>query len=95
MSSADMFGYAAAICTTIAYVPQAVKVFKTRHTKDISIGMFLLMALGLFLWLAYGILYNALPIIIANVVTLFLAGYILIMKIKLDYIQPGKKFSKV
>ena len=95
MSIEDLFGYTAAACTTIAYIPQAVKVFKSRHTKDISMGMFLIMTFGLLFWLVYGFMLNSLPIIAANIITVVLAGYILYMKIKLDIINPGKKFSKV
>jgi MtN3 and saliva related transmembrane protein len=88
MSSADLTGYIAAFCTTVAYVPQAVKVYKTHHTKDISIGMFLIMVVGLFLWLLYGFMAGSKPIIWSNTVTIIVAGYILIMKIKLDILKP-------
>ena len=79
-------GYVAAMCTTIAFIPQAIKVFKTKQTKDISIGMFLLMNIGLIFWTIYGIMIFSYPIIIANLLTLILALYILFMKIKLDVI---------
>ena len=79
-------GYLAAMCTTIAFIPQAIKVFKTKQTKDISIGMFLLMNIGLIFWTIYGIMIFSYPIIIANLLTLILALYILFMKIKLDVI---------
>ncbi len=95
MLIADFFGYAAAVCTTIAYIPQAVKVYRSRHTKDISIGMFLIITFGILFWIFYGFMINSIPIIIANVITIVLSGYILIMKIKLDYINVRKKFSKV
>ncbi|HSD64783.1 MAG TPA: SemiSWEET transporter [Ignavibacteriaceae bacterium] len=81
----SLFGYIAAICTTISFVPQAVKVHKTRSTKDISFGMFLLMTAGVAFWLIYGLMINSLPIIAANAVTLFLSFYILLMKIRLDH----------
>lgn len=80
----DMIGFAAAACTTIAFIPQAVKVYKFKSTKDISLGMFVLMTAGVFCWLVYGILLNSLPIILANTITFLLALYILLMKIKLD-----------
>ncbi|MFZ2322835.1 MAG: SemiSWEET transporter [Ignavibacteriaceae bacterium] len=79
-------GYLAAMCTTIAFIPQAIKVFKTNQTKDISMGMFLLMNIGLIFWTVYGIMIFSYPIIIANLLTLILALYILFMKIKLDVI---------
>lgn len=74
-------GYAAAFCTTAAYFPQALKVFKTKQTRDISLGMYILMTTGLFGWLAYGIMISSQPIIIANIVTLILDLYILTIKI--------------
>jgi MtN3 and saliva related transmembrane protein len=83
-------GFFAAFCTTVAFVPQAIKVYKTKSTLDISLGMFLLMTVGVGAWLIYGIIINSLPIIMANGVTLLLSIYILIMKIKLDYMP--KKF---
>jgi MtN3 and saliva related transmembrane protein len=81
-----VFGYLAAACTTISFIPQAVKVYKTKSAKDISLGMFSLMTAGVLFWLIYGIMINSLPIIAANAVTLFLSLYILMMKIRLDII---------
>jgi MtN3 and saliva related transmembrane protein len=80
-------GYLAAICTTIAFIPQAVKVYRTNHTKDISVGMFLLMSIGLIFWTIYGIMILSYPIIIANAVTIIFAIYILFMKIRLDLLS--------
>jgi MtN3 and saliva related transmembrane protein len=80
----ELIGYAAAFCTTVAFLPQAVKVYKTRQTKDISLGMFLLLTAGVVLWLIYGIVINSHPIIAANTVTLLFDIYILYMKITLD-----------
>ena len=94
MSLENYVGYAAAILTTVAYVPQTIKVYKTRHTKDISLGMFSTISLGILGWLIYGILLNSFPIIIANALTLIMATYIFAMKIKLDYIDVKKKEKK-
>jgi MtN3 and saliva related transmembrane protein len=77
-------GYFAAFCTTAAFFPQALKVFKTRQTRDISLWMFLLMTAGLTAWLIYGFYISSLPIILANLITLIFAVYILIMKLKLE-----------
>ena len=85
----DSIGYIAAVCTTVAYVPQAIKVYKTKRTNDISIGMFTLMTIGVLLWFLYGISVGAYPIIIANFITFILSLYIFIMKIKLDYSKPA------
>ena len=82
MTLTDWTGSAAATLTTIAFVPQAWKVWRTKHTADISLGMYTLFTLGVALWLIFGILLESWPIIIANSVTLFLAGAVLVMKIR-------------
>lgn len=82
MALMDYIGYAAAICTTSAYIPQVVRVWRTRSTKDISLKMFLVLITGLALWLTYGFLKSEVPIIAANGVTLMLAGTILFFKLK-------------
>jgi len=75
-------GFIAAILTTIAFVPQVRKVWRTRSAKDVSLGMYTLFTLGVSLWLFYGILIHSWPIILANGVTLVLAGMVLVMKLK-------------
>jgi MtN3 and saliva related transmembrane protein len=82
MSALTFLGLAAACCTTLAFVPQVVKAWKTRSTTDISLGMFLTMCLGIVLWLLYGGLRGDIPLIIANVITLILAGLILLLKLR-------------
>lgn len=82
MNHAEIIGSIAAILTTTAFVPQALKVWRTRHTVDISLGMYTMFTSGVALWLAYGILLSAWPIIIANGITLLLAGTVLAMKLK-------------
>jgi len=77
-------GFLAAFCTTIAFIPQAVKVYKSKHTKDISMGMFSLLNIGLVLWLWYGLIIESYPIIISNAITIIFALYILFTKIRLD-----------
>ena len=75
-------GFFAAFCTTIAFLPQAVKVWKTKSTKDISLYMFVIFTIGVLSWLVYGIIISDLPIILANAVTLILSLFILILKLK-------------
>ena len=79
--STDWLGYIAAFCTTAAFVPQAWQVYRTRQTQDLSLGMFLLFTTGVALWLWYGVRIGSAPIVIANIFTLTLAGYILAMKL--------------
>ena len=75
-------GLGAAGLTTAAFLPQVIKIWRTRRTRDISFGMFLVLCLGICLWLVYGILRGDLPLILANAVTLVLAGTILVFKLK-------------
>ncbi len=82
MTSTEWIGSAAAALTTTAFIPQAWKVWHTKHAADISLGMYALFTLGVALWLAYGILLAAWPIIVANCITLLLAGAVLVMKLK-------------
>lgn len=75
-------GSTAATLTTVAFVPQVWQVWRTRHTHDISLGMYATFTCGVAMWLAYGLLLGAWPIIIANSITLLLAGAVLVMKLK-------------
>ena len=75
-------GFFAAFCTTFAFFPQAVKVWKTKSTKDISLYMFIIFTTGVFSWLIYGIIISDLLIILANAITLILSLFILICKLK-------------
>ena len=78
----EIIGLIAAVCTTFAFVPQVIKVWKTKQTKDLSLRMYSIMFLGIVLWLVYGILIYSLSIILANVVTATLVGTILVYIIK-------------
>jgi MtN3 and saliva related transmembrane protein len=82
MALLDYTGYAAAACTTSAYIPQVLRVWRTRSTKDISLKMFLVLVTGLALWLTYGIWKGETPLIVANGITLLLASIILFFKLK-------------
>ena len=75
-------GFFAAFCTTIAFVPQASKVYKSKSTKDISLYMFLILTIGVLSWLRYGVIISNLPVILANALTLALSLFILIYKLR-------------
>lgn len=75
-------GLLAGTLTTIAYVPQVVKSWRTGSTADISLTMFAIMVWGVMLWLIYGAFVRDIPIVIANGATLLLAGTVLVLKIK-------------
>jgi MtN3 and saliva related transmembrane protein len=82
MSKLTFLGLAAAFCTTVAFVPQVVKTWTTRSTGDISLSMFLVLVIGIVLWLTYGTLLGDVPLIVANAITLILAGIILVLKLR-------------
>lgn len=80
--SPTWIGIAAAILTTATFDPQAIQAWRTRSTRDVSLPMLLMMVCGIVLWLVYGLLIGDLPQILANAVTLVLAGSILAAKIR-------------
>jgi MtN3 and saliva related transmembrane protein len=82
MNIVNTIGLVAGAFTTAAFIPQVVKTLKTKSTKDISLGMFLVTATGLALWLLYGILSGALPVIVANSISLPLCLTIVAFKLK-------------
>ncbi len=82
MNLTDLIGAVAATLTTVSFVPQAVRIIRTRHTQDISLPMYALFSIGILLWLIYGILIGDAPIIAANIVTLALSLTILILKLR-------------
>ncbi|MFA5254839.1 MAG: SemiSWEET transporter [Methanoregula sp.] len=83
MDTITLVGFVAGTLTTLAYVPQVIRSWKLKETKDISLSMLVLYAVGVSLWLVYGIWMDALPIIAANGISL---GLILILLgIKLRY----------
>ncbi len=75
-------GFLAGALTTAAFVPQVWKSWRTRSVDDFSMGMLLLFNLGLALWIAYGWMTGALPVVIANVVTLALTIPLLVLKLR-------------
>ncbi len=82
MISIDWIGSIAATLTTVSFIPQVLKVWRTRHTHDISLGMYTFFTCGVAFWLVYGLMLGSWPIIIANIITLLLAGAVLIMKLR-------------
>lgn len=82
MDANTLLGIVAGSLTTLAFIPQVIRTWRTRSTHDISLAMFLLFSTGLVLWLVYGALIGSWPIIIANTVTLVLALIIIVFKIR-------------
>lgn len=82
MNFIDVLGLVAAALTTISFLPQAIRTWRLKQTRDISLPMYLLFCSGVFLWLAYGLLIKDLPLIIANCITAVLASMILFFKLR-------------
>lgn len=78
----DIIGLIAGTLTTIAFVPQLYKTWKSKSAKDVSLVMMITFSIGVFLWLIYGLAINAMPVVAANGVTLVLALLILLLKIR-------------
>jgi MtN3 and saliva related transmembrane protein len=85
-----VFGYAAAVLTTLSFLPQAVKTIKEKNTEGISLSMYSLFTIGVLLWLLYGLFMKDIPIIAANGVTFILSATILTLKIKYSSKEGGK-----
>jgi MtN3 and saliva related transmembrane protein len=82
MDAITLLGLIAGTLTTAAFLPQLVKTWKSKSAKDVSFGMLSIFGTGVVLWIGYGVLISALPVILANVVTLLLVSAILMLKIK-------------
>lgn len=82
MDIVNWIGTLAGVFTTIAFIPQVTKTWKTKSAGDISLLMFLLFSTGVLLWLIYGVLLHAMPIVVANGITLSLSASILLLKVK-------------
>lgn len=78
----ESLGILAATVTTVCWLPQAVRVVRTRETKAISLWTYAAFAVGIVLWLTYGLLIGNLPLIGANAVSLVLTLVILTMKLR-------------
>jgi MtN3 and saliva related transmembrane protein len=82
MDCVTLIGLAAAAISTLGFAPQVIKIHRSRMTRDLSLGSYVLLFAGLSLWLIYGLLLGALPIILGNALACAMAAYIIIMKLK-------------
>ncbi len=79
-----IIGIMAGLFCTISFIPQVIKIFKTKNTRDLSLMTFSMLSLGVLLWFIYGILIKEPPIIGSNAVILILSLLIVVMKIRYD-----------
>ena len=82
MNGVTILGLVAGALTTLAFLPQVIKTWRSRSAGDLSLMMFLVFSAGVCLWLAYGLLIGDLPLIVANVVTLALIATLLFFKLR-------------
>jgi MtN3 and saliva related transmembrane protein len=82
MISPDILGTTAAFLTSIAFIPQVLKILKTRNTSGISLIMYALFVTGVACWLGWGLMLGQTPVIVANAVTLVLSSAVLLLKIR-------------
>ncbi len=77
----DLFGFLAALLTTIAFLPQLYKTWQTKSADDVSLVMLILFIAGLLCWIVYGLKINSIPILLANIITFIFNFSILVLKI--------------
>ena len=82
MNLITILGLVAGTLTTLAFLPQLLKIWQTKSAKDISFNTLVMFNIGILLWLIYGIYLNALPIILANLFTLIFNMIIVWLKIR-------------
>jgi len=82
MHTAALLGFLAGTLTTLSFVPQVIKAWRSKRCEDLSWGMLITFSAGVVLWLAYGLMLWAAPIIAANAVTLALLITIGLLKIR-------------
>ncbi len=78
----DWIGYAAGATTTLAFLPQVIKVWRSRSVQDISLGMYLVITVGLVLWIWYGLRTGSTPVVVGNVLILLQTVLVLVAKIR-------------
>ena len=82
MKITTLLGLIAATLTTLSFVPQVVKTWKMKETRDISLSMFVMLAIGIVLWTVYGFIIQDLPVILANCVSFILTAIIILFKVR-------------
>ena len=80
--SLELMGYAAATCTTLSFIPQAVKTIRSRDTSGISLWMYVVFTFGIACWFGYGVFLQSWPMIVSNAITFLLSSTILGLKLK-------------
>lgn len=82
MGLAGIIGTISAVLTTTAFLPQVIKVLRSKQTKDLSYGMLLMQSSGNFMWIIYGFMIHSMSLAIANILTFMLVFTIVVVKIR-------------
>ena len=82
MDQIVIVGLLAGLFTTLSFIPQIAKIYRTQRTRDLSLSTYVLLAIGLFLWVIYGVVLRQIAIVLPNSVVLIMALYIIVLKIK-------------
>jgi len=84
MDQLTIIGLAAGLITTLGFVPQVVKGYRSGRMEDVSLFMPAVLMVGMGLWLVYGIILNELPIILWNAVSIVLNAFMVFLKLRSD-----------
>ena len=78
----EIVGYLSGACTTLAFLPQAIKSIFTKNVSGLSLYMYIIYCVGLVFWILYGAYLHSFQIILFNSITLIFNGIILYMIVK-------------
>ena len=90
----EAIGLIAASLTTSSFIPQAVRIWRTRSARDVSLAMYAMMTVGTLLWLAYGLLLGSLSLILSNGIGALMVGSVLALKLR-DMVQPRNLLAEI
>ena len=94
LNATELIGYIAGALTTFAFVPQVVRLYRLKHSRDISLPTFSMFGMGVVFWLTYGMMLRSWPIIMWNAITLVLAITVVILTIKYRRSNPSDVSSE-
>jgi MtN3 and saliva related transmembrane protein len=77
-----IIGLLAASLTTFAFLPQSIRAIKTKHTKDISLPMLIMLEIGVLIWIMYGAIISDIPLLFANIISFVFVSITLLLKLK-------------
>lgn len=91
MNGTEILGYIASVVTTVSALPQLYKILKTKSARDVSVPMFVLLAVGNILWFLYGLLLGSIPVVTANILLFVISSTIIIFTLKFNKAEKNCK----